>query len=169
MTTAPAPAGDEAALLRDYLQVQRETLLRKADGLTREQLAQTRAPSTLSLGGLLNHMALVEESWMRDRFLGLPEEEPWASVDWEGDPDWELRTAADLEPEVLRARYLRAMTRSDEVVAEAVGLDQLSALPLRRGGHFSLRWVLLHLIEETARHAGHADLLREAVDGAVGE
>lgn len=155
-------------MLAQFLDAQREVVLRKAEGLTREQLAQTHPPSTLTLGGLLNHMALVEEGWLRDRFLGLPEEEPWASVDWEHDPDWEFRTAAELEPDELRGRYLRAIARSDEVVAAATGLDQLSVLPLRRGGHFSLRWVLLHLVEETARHAGHADLIREAIDGETG-
>jgi hypothetical protein len=74
-----------------------------------------------------------------------------------------------MEPEQLRARCRGACERSRQVVTAAGGADQLSAKPWRDGRHFSLRWVLRHLIEETARHAGHADLLREAIDGSVGE
>ena len=106
---------------------------------------------------------------MEDRFLGLPEREPWIGVDWDTDPDWEFHAAARLEPDELRQRYRDACDRSRHAMAEAASLDQQSARTLRDGRHFSLRWVLLHLIEETARHAGHADLLREAIDGSVGE
>ena len=81
----------------------------------------------------------------------------------------EVRTAAHLEPEQLQSRYREARDRSRHIVSNAAGLDQLSVRALRDGRHFSLRWVLLHLIEETARHAGHADFLREAIDGTVGE
>ena len=126
-------------------------------------------PSQLTLAGLLYHLSLVEEDWMEVRFAGLPDREPWASVDWESDPDWEFRTAAQLEPEQLQDRYRQACERSRHVVSSAAGLDQLSARALRDGRHFALRWVLLHLIEETARHAGHADFLREAIDGTAGE
>ena len=139
------------------------------DGLTRQMLAQTHPPSDLTLAGLLHHLSLVEEDWMEVRFAGLPDREPWASVDWDADPNWEFRTAAHLEPEQLRGRYEEACARSRHVVSDAAGLDQLSVTPFRNGKHFSLRWVLLHLVEETARHAGHANLLREAIDGAIGE
>ena len=117
----------------------------------------------------LYHLSLVEEDWIEVRFAGLPDREPWGSVDWEPDRDWEFRTAAQLEPEQLQSRYRQACERSRHVVSTAAGLDQLSVEALRDGRHFSLRWVLLHLIEETARHAGHADFLREAIDGTVGE
>jgi uncharacterized damage-inducible protein DinB len=169
MRTEPAAVGSDRELIGQYLDYQRETMLLKTAGLSREQLAQRLPPSTLTLGGLLNHLALVEDTWMQDRFLGLPEREPWASVDWDADPDWEFRTAADLEPDELRRRYRGACDRSRQVVAEAADLNQLSVTPKRNGELFSLRWVLLHLVEETARHAGHADLLREAIDGTVGE
>ncbi len=106
---------------------------------------------------------------MEVRFSGLPEREPWASVDWDADPNWEFRTATDFGPEQLHSRYREACRRSRHIVAQAEGLDQLSIKALRDGRHFSLRWVLLHIIEETARHAGHADFLREAIDGTVGE
>src|SRR3978361_603632 len=144
-------------------------MLLKAAGLARQQLAQTHPPSTLTLGGLLNHLALVEDSWFPVRFAGRPDDELWAGVDWDADPDYEFRTAAELEPDELRRREARAGAPSREVVAAARDLDQLSATPRGNGALFPLRWVLLHLIEETARHAGHADLLREAIDGTVGE
>jgi uncharacterized damage-inducible protein DinB len=165
----PDPAGSEVALLGQYLDYQRQTVLLKSDGLTREQLIRKHAPSDLTLAGLLYHLALVEETWMEVRFSGLPDRDPWAGVDWDADPNWEFRTAMELEPEQLRNRYEQACERSRQVVARASGLDQHSAQSLRDGRRFSLRWVLLHLIEETARHAGHADLLREAIDGQVGE
>jgi hypothetical protein len=167
--TEPDPDGPEAKLLGQYLDYQRETMLAKTEGLDQEQMARIHPPSTLTLGGLLYHLALVEEDWMEVRFLGQPEREPWAGVDWEADPNWEFRTSAGMEPEQLRQRYSEACERSRLVVSRASGLDQLSVSPLQSGDLFSLRWVLLHLIEETARHAGHADLLRESVDGSVGE
>jgi uncharacterized damage-inducible protein DinB len=169
MRIDPDPNGSEVGMLSQYLDYQRATVLSKADGLTREQLTLKHSPSELTLAGLLYHLALVEEDWMEVRFAGLPEREPRASVDWEADSDWEFHTAALLEPEQLQRRYREACDRSREVVSESTGADQMSVRALRDGNHFSLRWVLLHLVEETARHAGHADLLREAIDGAVGE
>jgi uncharacterized damage-inducible protein DinB len=169
MRRDPEPAGPELTLLVEYLDYQRETVLAKTEGLTRAQLVQTHPPSALTLAGLLHHLALVEEDWMEVRFAGLSEREPWASVDWEADPDWEFRTAESLGPQQLRDRYRQACERSRIIVTTASGPDQLSAQTLRDDRLFSLRWVLLHLIEETARHAGHADLLREVIDGTVGE
>jgi uncharacterized damage-inducible protein DinB len=165
----PEPGGSELELLCQYLDYQRETVLLKTDGLTGRQLAQKLPPSALTLGGLLYHLALVEESWMEVRFRGRPDREPWSGVDWNTDPDWEFRSAASLPPEELRERYRDACQRSRRIVSEATTLDQRSARPLGDGRHFTLRWVLLHLIEETARHAGHADFLRQALDGTVGE
>ena len=169
MRTDPPEHASETAQLTGFLAYQRETLLMKTEGLTREQLGRTLPPSSLTLAGLLYHLALVEESWSVERFAGQPAHEPWAGVDWDATPDWEMDTATGLEPEELRERYREACRRTDEVVAAAADLDALSAAPLRTGGRFSLRWMLLHLVEETARHNGHADLLREAIDGTVGE
>jgi uncharacterized damage-inducible protein DinB len=169
MRVDPDLTGSESALLEQYLDYQRETMLSKTEGLTREQLALRHAPSELTLAGLLYHLALVEEDWTEVRFSGLPDREPWDGVDWDADPDWEFHTACDLELDELQRRYRQACDRSRNVVAAATGPDQLSVRPLRDGRHFSLRWMLLHLIEETARHAGHADFLREAIDGTVGE
>jgi uncharacterized damage-inducible protein DinB len=167
--TDPPENASETATLTAYLAFQRETVLVKTEGLTREQLGRAHPPSSLTLAGLLYHLALVEETWAVQRFSGEPPPEPWAGVDWDATPDWEFERAPALEPDDLRERYRQATRRTDAVVAAAGDLGALSVAPLRNGTRFSLRWMLLHLVEETARHAGHADLLREAIDGAVGE
>ena len=171
MRTDPPESGPEAAQLAAFLDFQRATVLLKCEGMTAEQLARAAVPSSgLTLGGLLNHLALVEDTWFRVRMLG---EEPlplWQDVDWDADPDWEFRTAASIDPDELRERYRTACERSREAVRSIGDLDRLSvAVSRRTGEYFDLRWIMLHMIEETARHAGHADLLREAIDGTVGE
>jgi hypothetical protein len=80
-----------------------------------------------------------------------------------------MSSAADVEPDVLRERYRSACARSRSIVEQAGSLDDLSVGTSSDGTHFDLRWIILHMLEETARHAGHADLIREAIDGAVGE
>ncbi len=165
----PDPARGERDLLGQYLDFQRATVLAKTEGLSREQMAQPHAPSSLTLAGLLYHLALVEETWLEVRFLGQPAREPWAGVDFDADPEWEFRTSAELEPEHVRQRYRDACARSRQAAAQASGLGQESVATFPDGRRFTLGWVLLHLLEETARHAGHADLIREAIDGTVGE
>ena len=170
MRTDPPDSGSERDLLTAFLDFQRATVLLKTEGLTAEQLAVTLPTSTLTLAGLLNHLALVEDSWFPVRFAGQPDSPLWADVDWDADPDFEFRTATDVAPEELRARYAEACDRSRAVVAATPSLDDLSVgTSSRTGNRWDLRWVLLHMIEETARHAGHADLLREAIDGTTGE
>lgn len=169
MRQVPDSMTNERDAIVQYLDYQRETILLKADGLTKEQLGQRIPTSSLTLAGILYHLSLVEEAWFEKRFSGLEEREEWRSVDWEADPDYEFRTALDKEPDWLRRRYRDACNRSRQVVAAADSLDDVSIATLRNGEPFTLRWVMLHLIEETARHAGHADMLREAIDGAVGE
>ena len=147
----------------------RATLLDKTDGLTAEQLRVKLPTSELTLGGLLKHLALVEDDWIQVDFLGRPAVEPWAGAPWDDDRDWEFHSAAQDEPEALRELYRTACARSRDGVA-GHDLDELSAgRSPRTDQRWSLRWVLIHLIEETARHNGHADLLREAIDGRVGE
>jgi len=168
--TDPPDSGSERDLLTAFLDYQRETVLLKTEGLTAGQLARTLPPSSLTLAGLLNHLALVEDSWFPVRFAGRPEDELWAGIDWDADPDHEFRTATEVAPEGLRTRYADACARSRDVVAATASLDELSiGSSSRTGNRWDLRWMLLHMIEETARHAGHADLLREAIDGTTGE
>jgi uncharacterized damage-inducible protein DinB len=158
----------ERDALGQYLDYQRETILLKTEGLSREQLGQRIPSSGLTLAGLLYHLAFVEEDWFEVDFLGQPRREEW-QVDWAADPDYEFRVALGQDPDDLRRRYRDACNRSRQITAAARDLDQLSVSAAVGGKPFTLRWMLLHLIEETARHAGHADLLREAIDGAVGE
>ena len=173
LRTDPPLATDEATTLVAFLDYHRDTLRMKTEGLTQAQLAQSLAPSSLTLGGLLKHLALVEASWFGEVLHGRPMGEPWDSVDWDADPNWEFRTAADDSPEQLRAMLDAAVEQSRRNIDEALaagGLDQLSvALDRKENQQFSLRWILLHLIEEYARHNGHADFLREAIDGVTGE
>jgi uncharacterized damage-inducible protein DinB len=169
MRTDPPDTGPELVQLTAFLDYQRETMLLKTEGLTREQLAQPLASSSLTLAGLLNHLAKVEDVWFRVRFAGLPAARWREDADRPADPDWDFSTAGSVPPEQLRERYRTACDASRAVVAEAPDLDQLSARPRRDGVHVDLRWILIHMIEETGRHAGHADLLREAIDGSTGE
>lgn len=169
MRQDPDTKANERDALAQYLDYQRETILLKCEGLDRDQLARRIPTSALTLAGILYHLAIVEEGWMESRFLGLPDREDYAGIDWDADPDWEFRTATTMDPEDLRNRYRTACDRSRAAAATAESLDQLSDFKGANDWQFSLRWVLLHLIEETARHAGHADLLREAIDGSVGE
>lgn len=169
----PAPAlpehsrdNDERTTLVEMLDYYRAVLLRKAWRLDSAQLARRLGPSSLTLGGLIKHMALVEHSWFHERFLGQPEGEPWASVDWDTEPDWEFRTAADDSPADLVALYQREVDTARAIIAAAPDLDaQLPDAPHPT----NLRWVLVHMIEEYARHCGHADLLRESIDGQTGD
>ena len=164
-----ATTTSERDTLEQYLDYQRETILLKTEGLSKEQLGQRIPTSELTLAGILYHLALVEEDWFEVDFLGLPKREEWASIDWAADRDHEFHVALSMEPDGLRDRYRVACERARQVAGAARDLDQLSIATPISGKPFTLRWLMLHLIEETARHAGHADLLREAIDGAVGE
>jgi uncharacterized damage-inducible protein DinB len=167
----PHPAAGETEMLTGFLDYHRATLLMKVEGLTQAQLAQTTARSELTLAGLVKHMALVEDSWFTERFAGRPMPAPFDDVDWDADRDWELHTAVDDDPAWLVQRYEEACARSREVVAAAPSLDEVALAGRRRSDDapFTLRWILCHMIEETARHNGHADLLRESIDGVTGE
>jgi uncharacterized damage-inducible protein DinB len=126
----------------------------------------------MSLGGMLKHLALVEDHWFSRRLHGRDASPPWNAVDWGTDPDWEWHTAAEDSPEQLRALWEDAVARSRSLVADALAdasLDVLARRSRQDGRTPSLRWILLHMIEEYARHNGHADLLRESVDGLTGE
>ena len=160
---------DERTQLTEFLDRQREILLRKAAGLDRADLNRTHPPSSLTLAQLLHHAALNEDWWFTVRAASEAPPPPWDEVDWDADPDWELRTAADLEPEVLRQRYLDAIDRSRAVLAVVPDLDAAAPVSKGSGELSSYRWIVLHMIEETARHAGHADLIRESIDGETGE
>ena len=163
----PVAAGERDTLVA-YLDYYRELMIDKAGGLTREQVNQRLLPSTLTLIGLIHHLALVEHWWFHMFFSGATPIEPWASVDWDDDPDWEMTVAADLDPDVVTERYRDAIERSNNVLARCDSVEQLSSMD-SQGEHRSMRWILIHMIEETARHTGHADLIRESIDGETGD
>ena len=168
----PPLAADETATLLGFLDYQRATLAWKCGGLDAAGLRATVGASTMTLGGLLKHLALVEDSWFSRWLHGRDRQPPWDTVDWQADPDWEWHSAAEDSPEHLLALWQDAAARSRSLVAEALaegGLDQLARRTWPDGQAPSLRWILVHLIEEYARHNGHADLLREPVDGLTGE
>lgn len=167
----PPLEGEELEMLTAFLDFQRATIVKKAEGLTDAQAA-TRpvSPSTLSIGALVKHMALVEAYWFKMRFLGDSLGEPWDSAPFDQDRDWEFNSAHEDRLSDLIDLYRTASARSREIVATAPSLDELSKKTTSRDHRIvSLRWILVHMIEETARHAGHADLIREAIDGSTGQ
>jgi hypothetical protein len=165
----PPTRADELTQLRGFLHNHRATMLQKAAGLDAAQLAATLPPSDLTIGGLLKHAALNEDWWFSCVFTGAEDAEPWASADWDADEDWELHSAAEDSPAELHELFERFAARSDAIITAAAGPDALSVRPGRSGELFTLRWILVHMIEEYARHNGHADLIRQSIDGAVGE
>jgi len=165
-------AADEISSLLGFLDYQRATLVWKCAGLDSAGLRATVAPWSMTLGGLLKHLAYVEDSWFSQWLHGHDRAAPWDTVDWAADNDWEWHSAAEDTPEQLMALHRDAVTRSRRLVDEAIadgGLDRLAERAWPDGSSPSLRWILLHMIEEYARHNGHADLLRESVDGLTGE
>ncbi|MDQ1680139.1 MAG: hypothetical protein QOI42_998, partial [Frankiaceae bacterium] len=133
------------------------------------QLTDVHPPSSLTLAGLLKHLAYVEDTWVQERFLGRDLGQPWMSAPFQDDPDWEFHSAPDDDPDALRALYRDACRRTSEALRDAAAWDELAQRTLRDGTRVSLRWIVVHLIEETARHNGHADLIRESIDGRAGE
>jgi uncharacterized damage-inducible protein DinB len=168
----PPLMADETATLLGFLDYQRATFGWKTDGLDAEGFRKTFGASSMTLGGMMKHLALVEDGWFTEALRDEPLGPPWDAVDWDGDPDWEWRTAADDDPDQLRELWQSAVQRARTHVEEALAAGGLGT-PARRkwsdGRAPSLRWILCHMIEEYARHNGHADLIREMVDGATGE
>ena len=170
----PPLLADEAATLIGFLDYQRATLDWKCRGLSDEQLRAGLAPTSMTLGGLLKHLALVEDYWFTETVAGQAKPQPWADVDWKADRDWEWHSAADDSAEQLHALWAESLARSRAVVASALEPDAGTGLARKHSawggqGEVSLRWVLVHMIEEYARHNGHADLLRQSIDGETGE
>jgi uncharacterized damage-inducible protein DinB len=168
----PPLASNELETLLGFLEFQRATFEWKCADLGADGLAAKLPPSSMTLGGMLKHLAFVEDYWFSHRLHGHERQPPWNSVDWTAEPEWDWESAAGDAPEQLRDLWSDAVARSRVLTAEAVaagGLDLLAARSGRTGNVPNLRWILVHMIEEYSRHNGHADLLREAVDGLVGE
>lgn len=158
----PPGRGDERATLDGFLELQRATVIYKATGLSDSDAARRLLPSLTTVSGLVRHLADVERSWFREVMDG----EQSIAYRWtDDDPDGEFRvTDADSLDEIL-ADYSTAIQESRAVQAK-YSLDDLCQ---GRESRFTLRWITTHLVEETARHIGHIDILREMLDGATGE
>jgi uncharacterized damage-inducible protein DinB len=159
--------GDEVATAVITLERNRRTFAWKCADVDAEGLGVRLGASSVTLGGLLKHLAWVEELYFQNRLADRPSRPPFDQLDleedWEG---WAWQTAAEDTPEALRALWADTVHRSRDALAEALsggGLEQTS------GDGMSLRRLLADMIEEYARHTGHADLLREQVDGSTGE
>ena len=168
----PPLAGDEAATAFGFLDYQRATLAWKCADLDSAGLRAEVGDSQMTLGGLLKHMAYVEDHWFSRSLHGNDPAPPWDTVDWDADRDWEWHSAAEDSPEQLSTWWQEAVARSRNLTATAMadgGLDRPAERAWPDGRAPTLRWIVLHMIEEYARHNGHADLLRESVDGQTGE
>ena len=168
----PPVAGTEVEHLTGALDRLRTTFRWKADDLDAAGLATRVGASTLTLGSLLKHLAAAEDHMFTVRLRGEPMGDPWDALGWDG-KDWQYTFVTDGHPpEQLYALWdgavERSRTRLDAALADG-GLDQLVHLSWPDGRRLSLRRLVCDLIEEYGRHTGHADLLREAVDGRVGE
>ena len=175
----PPVAAGELETLVGFLEYQRSTLMWKTRGLDATGLRHTIAASSMTLAGLLKHLAYVEDHWFGSMLHDRPQEVPWSEVDWKVTPDWEWESATLESPEVVRSQWSVSVDRARSALQEALQqardlndpdpLGTLAKRPWPNGEKPSVRWILVHMIEEYARHNGHADLLREDVDGEVGE
>jgi len=166
----PPQESGEAATLTGFLDYQRATLEWKCRGLSDDQLRVALPPTSMTLGGMLKHLALVEDYWFTEVTGHEPTPQPWAGAD----TDWEWRSAATDSGDDLRSLWAERVSRSRAVVQSRLSQGEAAALsethPAWDGqGRVSLRWILTHMIEEYARHNGHADLVRESIDGETGE
>jgi uncharacterized damage-inducible protein DinB len=158
----PPGRGDERAILDGFLDLQRATVIYKATGLSDADAARRLLPSLTTVSGLIQHLADVERSWFREVMDG----EQSVAYRWsDEDPDGEFRVDEKDSLDEILADYASAIAES-RAVQERYALDDVCH---GREGRLSLRWITVHLIEETARHIGHIDILREMLDGATGE
>ncbi|CAM5596516.1 DinB family protein [Streptomyces fumanus] len=160
------PAYDERSTLTTFLDYARATAAAKCAGLApRETGTAPLATSPLMTpGGLISHLRWVEYYWFQVVFLGEEDEGPWTDED----PDREMRIGATTPIAELLTAYEEQSARYRELVA-ATDLSATAKRPVRDGSHVTLNWILMHLIEETSRHNGHLDILRELIDGTTGD
>lgn len=153
----PFTVADERTTLLDFLNYLRESVILKTTGLSDEDLRRAFVPSGTNLLGVVNHLARVEASWFQLIFSGR---------DIELDPDDFHPDDSISSTDIIR-RYEAAIAKSNRITTETDDLDTL-ARDEYKGRRLSLRWILIHMIEETGRHAGHADIIRELIDGSTG-
>ncbi|MGW4378926.1 DinB family protein [Kitasatospora sp. NPDC004531] len=166
--TDTPPAWDERTQLTTFLDYARATAVAKCEGISAEDARRSPLPGSplMTVCGLINHLRWNENWWLEVVFLGREQTGPLVHAT-EEDPDPEMRTAVEVPLAQLIAEYREQSARYRELVAEH-DLDAKSVRPMRDGRQMDLRWVLLHLIEETSRHNGHLDIVRELLDGQTG-
>lgn len=157
---SPPPFGDERDMLLAFLDLQRATLIWKLDGLSDGQLRQPHEVTDFSLLGLLKHLIRTERTWFQLRLTG-------EQVDGQPNDDTAWSPGDEESFELLVLQYREACRRSNEI-ARSLPLDQYTIHHSANYGPVTLQWVLFHMIEETARHLGHADVIRQSIDGATG-
>ena len=169
----PSFTNDEVGMLRSFLDHYRATIRLQASGLTDAQLDQPLPPSDLTLGGMLTHLAFVEDYWFSYHLAAADPAPPWDTAPWSQDGDWDWHSAAGRSHAELDRLLADAIVRSDACLDAALAEDPDIGRPVARprdpakGGTATIRWVLVHMVEEYARHAGHADLIRQSIDGAT--
>jgi uncharacterized damage-inducible protein DinB len=156
---------DERAVLTSMLDYARATVRYKSEGLTEELAGESPVPTSplLTFKGLVNHLYWVEKTWIEQNYLGRSIEGPWTDEE----PDREFAVALEYPLAALLDQYDEQCATYNRLL-EGHSLDTSCARPIRDGRRPALRWVLQHLIEETARHNGHLDVLRELLDGSRG-
>ncbi|MFF4241338.1 DinB family protein [Actinomadura geliboluensis] len=159
-------AWDERTQLTMFLDYARDTARAKCEGVSAENARKSLLPGSplMTMSGVINHLRWVEYYWFQVVFLGEEDQGPWTDED----PDREMRIAVDFPLTQLLDEYARQSARHRELVA-GTSLDERARRAVRNGLYVDLRWILLHLTEETARHNGHLDIMREMLDGTTGD
>lgn len=162
--TQPPSRGTEKETLFGFLQFLRETILLKCSGLNEEQLRSMPTVSDINLMGMLKHLTIVERYWFQGVFLDADVDLPWSEEDPHG--DW--RHGESDSAEKVIAAYVAECEISNQILRDH-DLDELAAWASNEEERVNLRYIATHMIEETGRHCGHADIVREAIDGVTGE
>ncbi|MEJ7838095.1 MAG: DUF664 domain-containing protein [Thermomicrobiales bacterium] len=169
----PSVAGDDAATLLGFLERQRATFAWKCSGLDASGLGQSLAPSSITPGGMLKHLARFEDDMSSEWLAGNGQLPPWDKVDWNNDHDWDWRSAVKDSPAELYCQWQQAVNRCRLLFAEALSTghpgSSAGCLADDQGNSASVRSILLNMNEEYARHNGQADLIRESFDGLTGQ
>jgi uncharacterized damage-inducible protein DinB len=159
----PATA-QERDTLDAFLDFQRATVIFKVAGLSDVAARKNLVPSRTTIAGVINHLTIAERYWFRTQFAG----DGWSYPEWDTDEDADWLVPESITLVDLIEEYERACQESRDV-SNALTLDALSAIPSESGRHVSLRWLIAHMTQETARHNGHLDILRELLDGTTGK